>query len=146
MNVTNIGEIFIYYWYSTTNIVWKSTSFDRILEWIKSFAIFWYMLVCGVYITWLEQFKPLWVHAVVGNIVIVGALTQYALLHFVVNLKAAEMKVKCSREFRLYEFELGYNQKNKKKKNKKQTNIKNVRNPMVEEISLGSQEPQRTIK
>ena len=28
-----------------------------ILGWVKYFAIFWYMLGCGVYITWLKQFK-----------------------------------------------------------------------------------------
>ena len=28
-----------------------------IQKWVKSFAIFWYVQICGAYITWLKQFK-----------------------------------------------------------------------------------------
>ena len=49
------------------------------------------------------------VQAIVGNIVVVGALTQCALLHC--HLKAAHMNIQCSlvQELMLYETELGYN-------------------------------------
>ena len=34
------------------------------------------MLVCGVYMTGLKQFKPSGVHTVLGSIVVGGALTR----------------------------------------------------------------------
>ena len=45
-----------------TKKVWKlieCNTHTHTKEWVKSFAIFWYILVCGVYITWPKQFK-LW--------------------------------------------------------------------------------------
>ena len=58
------------------------------------------------------QFKPGEVPAVVGNIVVVvGALIRCALLHFMFDLKAAQMYMKLGLiwELRLSKFELGHN-------------------------------------
>ena len=49
-----------------------------LLECIISFVIFWYMLVCSMYILWPKPWK---VPAVVDSIVVVGALTCCALFH-----------------------------------------------------------------
>ena len=67
------------------------------------------MLVSGVYITWPKQMKLWKVSGVVDSIVVVGVLT-YALLHFMCDLKAAQLKVQCSlmKELMLYEFELSH--------------------------------------
>ena len=46
-----------------------------LLGWIKSFAIFWYFLVCGVCVTWPKHFEPRKMPARVGSIVILDALT-----------------------------------------------------------------------
>ena len=51
------------------------------LEWVKNFALFWYILVSGFYITWPKQFKT-W-----KGLVVVGILTHTALFHF----KVAQM-------------------------------------------------------
>ena len=80
-----------------------------ILGWIKSFAIFWDMLFCDVYITWLKQLKLLRVTLVADSIVISGALTLFILFRFVYDLKAAQMNVEHSfiGELMLSEFKLG---------------------------------------
>ena len=44
------------------------------LGWVKSFAIFYYVLVYGAYTTWPKQFKPWKVDVVIGSIVVVGTL------------------------------------------------------------------------
>ena len=54
---------------------------------VKSFGMFWYVLVCHMCIVWPKQFKPL---TVVDSIVVVSALT-YTLLHLMCDLKAAQM-------------------------------------------------------
>ena len=65
-------------------------------EWIKSFAIFWYILVFGGYIMVPKLFK-LWKRsAMVGSIVVVGVLIYFVLLHLVCDLKAAQMNVEQS--------------------------------------------------
>ena len=50
------------------------------------------------------------VQAVVGSIVVVGALTRCALLHSAYDLKAAQMNVQCNliRELMLYKFEIDH--------------------------------------
>ena len=58
------------------------STYNKILGWVKSFVIFWYMLVC-FYIIWSKLFNPCKVPVVVGSIMIVGARTQCALLHFI---------------------------------------------------------------
>ena len=55
--------------------------------WVKSFAMLWYLLIYGPYIARPKQFKPCVIPVVVGSIVVVGALTRCALLHFVFNQK-----------------------------------------------------------
>ena len=54
------------------------------------------MLVYGMYISQLKQFKLWKVSAVVGSIVIDGALTCYALLLCVCDLKTAQMNMQYS--------------------------------------------------
>ena len=51
------------------------------------------------------------VHAVVGSIVVVSALTRRALLHSMCDLKAAQMNVQGTRtrNLMLYKFEMSYN-------------------------------------
>ena len=50
--------------------------------------------------------------AVVGSIIVVGEPTHSAFLHFIYDLKVAQMNLKCSIiwEFMLYEFELPWKQ------------------------------------
>ena len=62
----------------------------------KSLSIFWYLLVCGVYITWLKQLKLWKVPAVVGSILAIGALILCALLHSMCDLKATQMNMQYS--------------------------------------------------
>ena len=70
--------------------------------------VFWYMLVCSVYIMWLKQFKLWNVPAVGGNIVVVGALTCCALLYCMCDLKTVQLNLQCSLiwELMLYDFKL----------------------------------------
>ena len=70
-----------------------------IFGWVKIFAMIWYVLVCGMYIMRLKQFKLL-------NVV--SALTCCALLHSVCNLKATQMNMQHCLiwELVLYKFEL----------------------------------------
>ena len=51
------------------------------------------------------------VFAVIGNIIAIGVLTLCALFHFVYDLKAIQMNVQLSLNWKLmlYEFKLGYN-------------------------------------
>ena len=51
---------------------------EELLRWVKSIAIFAYMIVYGVYITRPKQFKSLELLVVVGRIMVVGALTRCA--------------------------------------------------------------------
>ena len=64
-----------------------------------------------MYITLPKQFKAWKVPAVVGSIVIVGALRCCALLHSVYDLEATQMNLqRClTREIMLCEFELSHN-------------------------------------
>ena len=80
-------------------------------RWIKSFAVFWYPLVCSTYITWPKMFKPWKAPSVIGSIVVVGALTRCALRLPACDLKAVQMNVKRSLcwELTLHEFEPGRN-------------------------------------
>ena len=54
------------------------------------------MLVNRVYITWPIQFKLFEVPAIVGSIVVVGALTRCTLLHSMCDLKVTQTNVQCS--------------------------------------------------
>ena len=90
-----------------------------ILVQIKSFAIFGYMQVCGMYIIRAKLFRLLKVPAVVDGIMEVSVL----IFHYMYDLKAAQGNVQCSlikklrervREHMmtmmiLYEFKLGHN-------------------------------------
>ena len=79
----------------------------ELLGWVKSFAIFRYVLVCDAYSSW-----PKWkVSAVIVSTMVVGALTRCALLHFLFDLKASQMNVQYSLiwELMLCEFELSHN-------------------------------------
>ena len=69
------------------------------------------MLICDAYFTWLKQFKPWMVPAVVDSIVVLGTMTCCALFHSAWDLKATQMNMQRSliREFVLYEFEQRYN-------------------------------------
>ena len=78
---------------SDTRLQSKSFFFFSFLGWVKSFALFSSVLVCDAHITYPKQFKPWKVQVVVGSIVVVGALTRCALLHFMCNLKVALMNV-----------------------------------------------------
>ena len=76
-----------------------------------NFAIFWYILVCGIDITWSKQFKPWKLSTVVTSIMIFGVLTHCILLHSVYDLKAIQMNVQCCLIWKLmlYEFKLSHN-------------------------------------
>ena len=77
----------------------------------QSLTPFWFVLFCSAYITWPNQFKQWKVLAMVGSIVVVGALSRFSLLHSMRDLKVAQMNVqRCLiREFVLYELELESN-------------------------------------
>ena len=76
-----------------------------------SFAIFWYLLLCGTYIMWPKQSKLWKVLSMVGSIVVVGVLTYWVLFSTVCELKAAQMNIQYCLiwEFIFYEFKLGHN-------------------------------------
>ena len=78
--------------------------------WVKSFAIFWYVLSYGTYITWLKQFKLWKKPTVVSSIVVVGALTCCVLPHSVSDLTATQMNIQHSLilELMFYKFELSH--------------------------------------
>ena len=82
-----------------------------ILGWVKSFAIFWNILVCGVYIWWSKQFKPWKILTVVVSIMVDAALTYSALLYFMYDLKIAQMNIQYTliQELILYKFKIGHN-------------------------------------
>ena len=86
-------------------------SITILLRWVKSFAIFWYVVVFSVYIMWLKQLKLWCVLSVVGSIVVVSASTRCTLFSFVCDLKVALMNMKYGliQEVRLYQFELCHN-------------------------------------
>ena len=75
---------------------------------VKSFVIFCYVLVCFM---WLKLFKPRKVPAMIGRIMVYGALTYCTLLHFMCDLKATQMNVQCIliKELILYKSELTHN-------------------------------------
>ena len=75
---------------------------------VKSFAIFWCILICNMYITWMKLWK---VYTIVDSIEVFGVLTCCALLHSMYDLKAAQMNMQCSLiwELMLHKFELGHN-------------------------------------
>ena len=77
----------------------------------KNFAVFWYILVYSMYITWPKQFKPWKVLTVVGSIVVVNALKHSALLHSMRDLKTEilNMQHRWIWKLILYKFKLGYN-------------------------------------
>ena len=78
-----------------------------LIHWlVKNFGIFWYVLLCNVYITWAKQFK-LWKAPTV--VMVVGVLTCYALLHSV-RIKSCtdEYAAILIQEFMLYEFEVDH--------------------------------------
>ena len=80
------------------------------LKGVKSFAIFWYMLVCGTYIMWPKQFK-LWERLDMdGSFMKIGALTHRTLFHSMYDLIAAQMIVQCNliQELILYKSKLGH--------------------------------------
>ena len=83
----------------------------KLLGLVKSFAIFSPVLVCGMYITWPQQFKPWKVSTVVISIAVVGVLTHSAFFYSVCDLKTAQMNMQRSLiwEFMHYEFESGHN-------------------------------------
>ena len=87
--------------------VYQGLLIDR----VKSFAIFWFLQVCVAYITRLKQFKTWKLPAVVGSIIVNGALTRCALLHPKCDLKDTQMNVKSRviQELLLYMFQLGHN-------------------------------------
>ena len=66
---------------------------------------------CSAHITCVSSSSLRMVPAVVGSIVVVGALTRCALLPSVYDLKASHMNVQCCliQELTLKEFELSYN-------------------------------------
>ena len=61
-----------------------------LLGWVKSFVIFWFELICCTCISLQKHFKPCWFPAVVGSIMVIGALTLCALLRR--DLKAAQTR------------------------------------------------------
>ena len=65
----------------------------------------------SAYITWLKQFRPRFIPAVLCSIVVVCTLTCCAMLPSVCALKAAHTNVQLNliRELRLYVFETGHN-------------------------------------
>ena len=74
---------------------------------VKCVAIFWYVLL-GVAYMRPKQFKQRKLLAVVGSIVVDGALTCCALLHSMCDLKDTKMNMQHSllRELTFYEFEM----------------------------------------
>ena len=64
---------------------------DHIEKWVKSFAIFWYMQVCGMYIMWVKQLELWEVLVEIGSIVVIAALICCALFYSACNLKATQM-------------------------------------------------------
>ena len=72
----------------------------------QRFAIFWYVLICCMYIMWPKQFKYWKAPSVDGSIVVVCALlcTMY-------DLKAAQMNMQhcLIQKFMLYKFDLDHN-------------------------------------
>ena len=125
----------------------QSEQQQQILSWVKSFVIFWYMLVCSMYIKWLKQFKLWKVLTAIGSIVVAGVLTSHALLHFVYDLKAALMNVQHCLILQLtfYDFELGNNIAEATRnicwiKSGDHSTVNKKK--MVEEILLGLQKPQ----
>ena len=82
----------------------------KLQEWVKSFAIFWYMLIRRVYNTWNKEFKPWEIATIDGSFVIGGALTHSAMLHSMLGLKAIQVNMKCTPIWKLmlWEFKLGY--------------------------------------
>ena len=78
--------------YSTGPGDWATYMLGKMLKLlgsVKNFAMFWYMLVCGAYITEPKQFKVL---GVVSSNMIVGVLT-CILLYSMDDLKAAQMNM-----------------------------------------------------
>ena len=69
------------------------------------------ILIHGAYIPRSKQFKLCYVPVVVGSVVVVGVLTRCALLHYVCNLKTAQITVQRGLILKLMlsGFELGYN-------------------------------------
>ena len=63
--------------------------FFYLLGWVRSFAIFSCVLFCGAYILWQNYFEKRL--DVFGSIVVLGALTRFALLPSVCNLKAIQI-------------------------------------------------------
>ena len=103
-NITNSFK-FTKLVYSFTNLKKldkKETSLFLLGE-VIGFAIFWYIQVCCIYIMWLKQFKLLKIPIAVVSIVVVGALTCYALLHLVGVLKTTQLIMKCCPIWKLME-------------------------------------------
>ena len=90
------------------NTLFLST--PKIVGQVKSFAIFRCMTICNGDITWLKQFKPWKVPTMVGDIVVVGALT-CALVHSMFYLKATQMNMQRNfiQELMLYKTEVSHN-------------------------------------
>ena len=91
--------------YSTASANWA-----YIQRWVKSFIIFWYVLVCNMYIRWLKNFKPWELPAVVTGILVV-VLIHWVLLYSICNLKATQMNVEHNliQKVMLYDFKLSHN-------------------------------------
>ena len=85
-----------------------SVSFIYFLKWVKSFAIFWYMFFCSKYITRPNQLK---LPTMISSIMVIGVLTQYALLHSTSGLKDSQMNLQYCPiwEHFLYKLERGHN-------------------------------------
>ena len=49
----NLAFVFFFGYTSSMKIV----KFMYLQGWVKGFVVFWYMLLCNIYITWLKQFK-----------------------------------------------------------------------------------------
>ena len=82
-----------------------------LIGWIKSFTIFWYMLVSSMHIMQPKQFKSQKLSAMIGSIMVVGAVTCCVFLHSMCNLKATKMNVQYSliHKLMLYKYQLGHN-------------------------------------
>ena len=86
----------IFFWYKWQEVPIRSLIL-QLRGWVKSFAIFWYMQACRVYVYLLTvPVQALLSTRYVGSMVVVGAMTRFALLYFVCNLKLAQMDVHCS--------------------------------------------------
>ena len=74
----------------------------KIPGWVKNFAIFWYMLICG------HKTKIVEVPAVIDSIMVVGVQTCCTLLYSGCDLKAEQMDMQYCliQKFMLYKFEL----------------------------------------